>query len=488
MGEANPMDPIYSLIGFPNETEWLEFKENHEDCREIGQDISALANSAAFHNRPCAYKIWGATDDTHELVGTSFNPYQKKAKGNQDLLIWLRTMLSENALYEFERIEHDGKFFVILTIKAASQQLVSFSRVAWIREGSSTTQLIAGSAKEAELWRRLQANTFEAQPARRDLSAEEIIELLDVDSFYRLLELRKPQNIETVLADLSEQELIVRQDSGAYAITNLGALLIARSLNVFPALRANCIRVIRYAGNDNIDKLDDQTFAAGYALALPEAERYIMSSISSGEYDDGAFRRTKTLVPQRAVREMLANAAIHQDLADTTSGPLVRIYSNRLIFTNPGASLIPSDRVLNAQPKTRNRSLVRLLRQMHLCEEGGTGWDRAVSACEAMCIPAPLIQSDPELGTTVTLFGDRPYRRLTKAERKNAVYWHACLQFARDESMSNQSLRERFGLKSNRTNMVAISRLIRECVEDGLIKEEDSEASDRYRRYVPSWA
>ena len=68
------------------------------------------------------------------------------------------------------------------------------------------------------------------------------------------------------------------------------------------------------------------------------------------------------------------------------------------------------------------------------------------------------------------------------------MYWHACLQFSLGSSMSNQSLRERFGLDNAKKNMVAISRLIKECVEAGLIKEEDKEVGAKFRRYVPYWA
>lgn len=75
-----------------------------------------------------------------------------------------------------------------------------------------------------------------------------------------------------------------------------------------------------------------------------------------------------------------------------------------------------------------------------------------------------------------------------KSERKNAVYWHACLLYAQGEPMSNQSLRERFGLSDEKKNTVAMSRLIRECLEEALIKEEDEDAGAKYRRYIPYWA
>lgn len=54
--------------------------------------------------------------------------------------------------------------------------------------------------------------------------------------------------------------------------------------------------------------------------------------------------------------------------------------------------------------------------------------------------------------------------------------------------MSNQSLRERFGLSDKKKNTVAMSRLIRECLEEILIKEEDEDVGAKYRRYIPYWA
>ena len=485
MDELDNMELIYSLVGFPDETEWLEFKDSQGDPERIGRDISALANSAALHRRSRAYKIWGVEDGSHRLVGTRFNPYRTKARGNQDLLIWLRSMLSKNASYEFGSVEHDGMEFVVLQIAAASNQPVCFDNVAYIRSGSSTTTLLPGSATEVKLWRRLQSRDYELQPSLTGLDATHALELLDVDAYYRLMGMRKPGKVEAILLDMCEQGLLQERDDRSYAVTNLGALLVAKSFGPFHNLKKRPLRFLRFVGTGNTDIADDVIFDKGYALAIGEAERYIMAATASSEHDEGAFRKVDELYPKRAVRELLANAVIHQDLSDGTSGPLVSLYANRIQFSNPGASLIPLERILNAVPKTRNPRLVDLLRQMDLCEEGGTGWDRAVEALEAAHMAAPKMRSSEELGTQVTLFAGSAYGRMTRQERKDAVYWHACLQFARDSSMSNQSLRERFGLDKN---MVAMSRLIRECLQDGLIKEEDAEASDRYRRYIPAWA
>ena len=46
----------------------------------IGEDISALANSAALYEKNFAYMIWGVEDITHQIIGTSFD-FQTEKKG-----------------------------------------------------------------------------------------------------------------------------------------------------------------------------------------------------------------------------------------------------------------------------------------------------------------------------------------------------------------------------------------------------------------------
>ena len=488
MSISNDLELIYSLIGYPNETEWIEFKENYSEANQEARDISALANSAAYHERPFAYKIWGVRDTDHALTGTDFRPYKTKAKGNQDFHIWLRQFLTTNCNYEFEEIDANDKHFVVLKIYAASNQPICFSEQAYIREGSSTTKLKAGSEKEAELWRRLQQSSFERGIAEDELTLDEAMDRLDIDAFFSMQNLRPPASNEDVGRALIRQDILIPRDDGRFAISNLGALTIAREMSIFPGLRKRQLRIVRFDGPGRTSIIDDRFFDMGYALAIPKAVDYLMSVLPAHEILDGAFRKVCSQFPQSAVRELLSNTVIHQDLNSATSSPEVHLFANRLEFTNPGSILVPQDRILNAQSKTRNAELVRLLRQMDLCEEEGTGWDIIIEACEENQLYAPRIKSDPETGTEVTLFGEAAFDRMTKAERKEAAYWHACLMYSQDSALTNLSLRHRFGLDDAPKNGVAISRLIRECCDEGLLREEDPDAGRKSMRYIPSWA
>ena len=99
---------LKNLTSLPRETQWFEFKQNNADANDIGEYISALGNSATCDDRDKAYLIWGVHDETHEIVGTSFNPYTHKI-GNEELENWLRKLLSANAVFEFSLEEIEGK-------------------------------------------------------------------------------------------------------------------------------------------------------------------------------------------------------------------------------------------------------------------------------------------------------------------------------------------------------------------------------------------
>ena len=90
---------VLELCKLPQETGWVEFKHNNCDPKMVGEDISALANSAVIADRSYAYMIWGVDDNTHEIIGTKVS-LKKEKKGNQELENWLRYLLSKNADFE----------------------------------------------------------------------------------------------------------------------------------------------------------------------------------------------------------------------------------------------------------------------------------------------------------------------------------------------------------------------------------------------------
>ena len=50
---------VKELCKLPKEIGWVEFKHNNCEPTMVGEDISALANSATLNDRDYAYMIWG---------------------------------------------------------------------------------------------------------------------------------------------------------------------------------------------------------------------------------------------------------------------------------------------------------------------------------------------------------------------------------------------------------------------------------------------
>lgn len=474
---------IEALCALPSETEYVEFKESYSDFNKEGRDICALSNSAALKNVPRAYKIWGITDNTHEIVGTTFDP-RKVKKGNQDLEIHLRTMLSPNLNFEFHNVDLYGKLLVVLEICPAIHYPARYQSLAYIRSGSSTQILKPGSERERELWRKTEQLVYESQVAADGLSLEDALSLIDYHTYFRMLGQAIPSNQESIVHALKTDRIIEDRIDG-FAITNLGAILLARNLQDFPALRHKSIRVIKYSGIARISIEKNMVFETGYALAFEQALLYLKGAIPSEEPIEDGLRIPRPEFPDIAIRELLANAIAHQDLQAAGSSPCVELFDGRIEVTNPGTPLIELRKIVNDPPRSRNEALAALLRRMGICEEAGSGWDKIVTSCEAFQLPAPVIET-ANGSMRVTLYGRRSFRELTPEERADACYWHVCVRYASRNYACNQSLRERFGLKDS--NSAQISRLVKTCIDKNLVQLADPNAGPKYRRYIPAWA
>lgn len=138
----------------PRETEWLEFKANRCEPQSLGEYLSALANSACLHGKPRGYLIFGIENGTHAVVGTTFDPAAEKGKGNQLLPLWLSLGLQPNVGFEIHSFNYHGKRVVLFDIHPAFDRPVKFYGVAYIRDGSSKTELAKYPEKERQIWQR----------------------------------------------------------------------------------------------------------------------------------------------------------------------------------------------------------------------------------------------------------------------------------------------------------------------------------------------
>lgn len=213
--------------------------------------------------------------------------------------------------------------------------------------------------------------------------------------------------------------------------------------------------------------------------------RFVMAQLPQNEVIEDALRKEVKLVPDVVIRELVANALIHQDFEVSGASVMVEVYSNRVEVSNPGEPLVPVDRFIDGY-QSRNERLADLMRRMGICEEKSSGIDRVVQAAEAYQLPAPDFRTGFRR-TTVAIYGPRPFEAMDRNDRVRACYQHCALKWVMSERMTNQSLRERFHVGEDKAAIA--SQVIAATIETGLIKPDESVGGSRkFARYLPFWA
>lgn len=423
-------------------------------------------------------------DDDHAVVGTDFDPPAAKV-GNEELESWLLRLLEPKIDFRFFPLAIEGHKVVVLEVARAARHPVRFSGQEFVRVGSYKKKLKDFPEKERALWRIFDNTPFEDGVALERAGVDDVLRLLDYPAYFDLLERPLPTDRDGIGAALADDRLIRRGEAGGWDVTNLGAILFAKRLESFHTLRRKAVRVVQYRGTGRTETLKEQIGSKGYACGFEGLIAYVNGLLPANEVIGQALRKSEPMFPELAVRELVANALIHQDFLVTGAGPMVEIFEDRIEITNPGEPLVDTQRFVDTPPRSRNEALASLMRRFRICEERGSGIDKVVFEVELYQLPAPLFER-PEGFTRAVLFAHKALTEMDKADRIRACYLHACLRYVMRQPMTNTSLRERFGIAEK--NASVASRLLNESVEAGRIVIADPEAGTKARTYLPIWA
>jgi len=475
---------IDKLVVLPKECEWVEFKVNYIEETNIGEYISSLSNSACLQNQNYGYLVYGIENKTHKITGTKFKPNQHKI-GEQELENWLATQLNPPIDFNIYEFDYKGKHLALFQIDATKNMPVRFRHDEFIRVGSYKKKLKDHPEKERKIWKKFPSSTFEAKIAAGNLSESKVLEYIDYPSFFELTDQPLPSDRSGIIERLKEERLVVDK-GGKLIITNLGAILFAKRLDDFEHLKRKAVRVIIYEGKNKASTIKEQNGIKGYANGFEGMISWINDQLPQNEIIGQALRKKVKMFPEIAIRELVANALIHQDFEMTGTNPMIEVFSNRIVITNNGRPLIDPLRFIGSTPRSRNESLAAFMRRVNICEERGSGIIKVVLNIEAFQLPAPEFKVDGN-HTIATLYAHKPFNKMDKHEKIRACYQHTCLKYVSNEQMTNQSLRKRFNIEDK--NYPMASRIISDSIDAGLIKDYDpSSRSKRNASYIPFWA
>jgi ATP-dependent DNA helicase RecG len=463
------VEELERLMTLPSEDEHLEFKkaENQFDTTRLFRYCVALANEGG------GKLILGVTDERpRHVVGTQAFLNTEEIKARLVELFHLRI--------ELETVRHpDGRVLIFHVPSRPVAVALNYEGTYLMRAGES---LVAMTFDQLSRIAQEGSPELISRVALGDLSADEVVSLLDTQSYFDLINLPYPPRRESVLERFADEKLI-HERGGQYEITNLGALLFAKNLRDFDLLARKAPRVIVFEGKGKFIIRSDQPMTRGYATGFESLIEYVNSHLPSNEVIGTALRQTTRMFPEIAVRELIANALIHQDFDQTGISVSVEIYSDRMEVTSPGKPHLSTERFIDGY-QSRNERLAGLMRRLRVCEEQGSGVDKVINSVERFQLPAPDFRVT-ETHTVAVLFAHKNFEEMGKDDRVRACYQHCCLKWVMNERMTNQSLRERFHLNESKADQV--SRIIRDTVDAGKIKTEDPNPSKRYAKYIPFW-
>ncbi|MEX2437334.1 MAG: RNA-binding domain-containing protein [Candidatus Paceibacterota bacterium] len=475
---------LEQLVKLPKESEWVEFKNDFVDETGIGEYISALSNAACLHNQKYGYLVYGVEDLTKKIVGTSFKPLQYKI-GNQELENWLATQLNPPIDFYIYEFEYNGNHIALFQIDATDNTPIRFRQIEYIRVGSYKKKLKDHPEKARKIWKKYPISTFEETLAAVNLNETEVLELIDYPSFFELTKHPYPEDRRGIIERLKD-EGIINEDGQKLAITNLGAILFAKQLDLFRSLSRKGVRVVIYEGKNKSSTIKEQNGVKGYANGFEGLITWINDQLPQNEVIGQALRKNVKMYPEIAIRELVANALIHQDFEISGTNPMIEIFSDRIQITNNGRPLIDPLRFIGSTPRSRNEALASFMRRINICEERGSGIVKVVFAAESFQLPAPEFKVD-DTHTIATLYAYKAISKMDKKGKIRACYQHTCLKYVSNDRMTNQSLRKRFNIEEQ--NYPIASRIISDTIEAGLIKDYDpTSKSRRNASYIPFWA
>ena len=468
------LQTLHQWMTEPAENERLEFKEAKQqfDSTKLLRYCVALANEGG------GYFVLGVTDKLpRRVVGSkAFSSLTHLNDIKARIVAKLRIRVEV-----FELLHPDGRVLVFDIPSRPTGQPLDYEGAYLMRSGEDLVPMTADFLK------RIFAEgdpDWALRPALVDCDSETVVRLLDTQSYFDLLKFPYPATREAVLDRFASEKLIERS-GGLWTITNLGAILFAKMLDQFNLLVRKAPRVIVYEGKHKLKTVSDYQGKSGYAVGFERLLEYINALVPSNEVIELALRREVKMFPEIALRELLANALIHQDLNETGASVMVELYEDRLEISNPGQPFISPDRFIDAY-RSRNERLADIMRRLGICEEKGSGIDKVIQAAEVYQLPAPDFRVG-ECRTTAVLFAHRVFDEMDRNDRIRACYQHCCLRYVMNERMTNPSLRERFNLPEKKSQL--ISQVIAATIEAGQIKLADpTQLSTRYRSYTPFWA
>jgi len=270
-------------------------------------------------------------------------------------------------------------------------------------------------------------------------------------------------------------------DHGEAMLTVAGALyLLDRPDRV---LGKAYVELVRYPGGSDESDLRQQ-FTGPLHNQVIETTNALMTHLGADTVVLGLRRHELPRLPERVIREAIANAVVHRSYQQRGTPVRVELHRDRVEITSPGGLVAPvTVETMRDAFAARNNTAIAVLRGFNLAEDKGEGVDLIEDMMRDELLATPTFHAT-DVAVTVRLpilSGTRPEERAWVREivergaiedRDRVLLVHA----RRGEVLTNQRARELL-----RTGRDGAMNALKRLVDAGLLVRSGERGGTRYQ-------
>lgn len=421
MDESKVKQIIGEAIKLGSETSSIEFKDARGGFpRDTWKTISA------FSHRPNGgYIIFGIVEDriNNAIEITGVDQVAMLQEKMSDLV---STNMSVVIRPEYFPILIDGKTLLVVYISECPDQFkpcyykpVGMPNGAYVRDGNTDRKITDEEMRQ--FLDNAKLSKFDSTQAPdtnlTDLSVSKIYDLLS-----RMGQrTKRDARIEDIDFDLLKNLGVADTFSNGNFPTVAGFLIFAKDKPQFKrSFNRYVIRCVKYKGSnvatDIIDKADmDGTLNE----QIDTMQKFILRNIRTSVQIVGTKRVERYEYPEKAIREIVANAVIHRDYRIAETYTQVNVFEDRIEVFNPGC-LPPGvtiDNIRDAQV-SRNEIIAARLKDLDYLEEYGRGINIVFTETEKWGLLPPIFKN-----TTNSFKVILPGEKLNRLNERQLRIW-----------------------------------------------------------------
>jgi len=259
--------------------------------------------------------------------------------------------------------------------------------------------------------------TIAEETSLEDLSKEKILELL-IKSGERT---KRHSSLDEINFELLKNLGIADNFNGSQKPTLAGFLIFAKDKpQNKQQFSRYVIRCVKYQGsNVATDIIDNMDIKGTLDEQIDNMQKFVLRNIRKSAEIIGTKRIERYEYPEKAIREVVANAVIHRDYKITETYTQINIFADRIEVFNPGC-LPPGVTIENIKDAqvSRNEIIAARLKELDYLEEYGRGIDIVFNEMQKWNLLPPIFKNTSN-SFKVILMGEK----LSKLNERQVKIW-----------------------------------------------------------------